>query len=64
MFIFAASIFSSMESREELKARARIEEDNLRFCVRYGYMFSQAELEKRVNFHLDRLIPIYRQLKG
>lgn len=53
-----------MESREELKARARIEEDNLRFCVRYGYMFSQAELEKRVNFHLDRLIPIYRQLKG
>ena len=56
-----------MFSYEELKARIEHEKNSLRFYVLYLHILkkdmSEEELERMIDFHLDRLIELLR-LKG
>lgn len=56
-----------MFSYEELKARIEHEKNSLRFYVLYWHILkknmSEEELERMIDFHLDRLIELLR-LKG
>ena len=55
-----------MLSKDELSARIKREENNITFYVIFFDSFiekglTSRELEKRIDFHLDRLIDLYKQ---
>jgi hypothetical protein len=56
-----------MLNEEELKALIEHEKQNLRFYVLFeeelSKTFSKRKLEERIDFHLDRMINLLRQLK-
>jgi rubrerythrin len=55
------------ENEKELKALIKHEKKNIQFYVRYHDILrekmSERELEKRIDFHLDRLNDLLKQLK-
>jgi hypothetical protein len=56
------------KERDELSALIEHEKNNLRFYALYYDMFREKllnkELEKQINFHLDRMIELSQKLKG
>jgi hypothetical protein len=55
------------KEKEELNALIEHEKNNLRFYALYYDMFreklSNKELEKQIDFHLDRMIELIQKLK-